>query len=79
MAGVLNVFSDLIGAFKFLLQLLPYDPFADYISDAVSSWKEYLGYLNYFVPVKTFAGISGLWASAVVSTYIYKIGKKAIT
>lgn len=79
MAAVTDLFRTCISVFKFLLELLPNDPFVNYIDSAVEAYSEYAGYLNYFVPVGRLADITGVWISAISVYYAYRIAKKAVS
>ncbi len=52
-----------------LMQLLPLSPFRNWI-DYLSS-VPYLGYINWFIPMKTVLGITAAWVSAIATYYIY--------
>ena len=79
MSAVIDLFHTGISVFMFLLELLPNDPFINYIDSAVEAYSEYAGYLNYFVPVGRLADITGVWISAISVYYAYKIAKKAVS
>lgn len=48
-----------------ILNFFPEDPFTAVIAELGP--MEYLGYLNYFIPVSELVRITGLWAGCMVS------------
>lgn len=65
-------FSDLFNTFATLLaSVLPTSPFQAYIQDFVP--PDWLGILNWFVPVSAILGIFAAWLSAVALFYLYSI------
>lgn len=64
--------SEIKNAFLALvLKLLPFSPFSKYI-DALEE-VPYLGYLNWFVPVKEFVAIGSTWLGAITTYYLLSI------
>ena len=64
--------SELKNAFLALvLKLLPLSPFSKYI-DALEE-VPYLGYLNWFVPVKDFVAIGSAWLGVITTYYLLSI------
>lgn len=66
---------DIAGAFNGLIQsildVLPTSPFADYIDDFAS--LPFLGYLNWFFPVRGCLIVMGTWLTAIAVFYLYSI------
>lgn len=54
-----------------VLFLLPHSPFRESINNIQQA--EWIGYLNYFVPVGTFVAIGSVWVSAIAVFYVYQI------
>ena len=54
---------------KWVVNLLPNSPFALLDFGPV---KEYLGYINYFVPVDFILTVTETWLSAIVVFYAYQ-------
>lgn len=54
-----------------VFSFLPDSPFTPFIV-SVSEW-EWLGWLNWFLPVGTFIKIGSVWLSAVGIYYVYQI------
>lgn len=65
---LLDKFSD------FLKQILPTDPFSNFISQLESSsLTEYMGYINYFFPVGFFLDCLSAFLVALGLYYLYVI------
>lgn len=67
---ILNDF--LSGIISVLVSVLPQDPFIDSINSLSSNLGEYIGYLNYFIPIGKMCDILGLWIVAVGGWYVYR-------
>ncbi len=67
MQGVLDFLSGLLGTIFFFL---PDDPFMPIIESM--SGGEWLGALNWFIPVGTLIGIGGAWLTAIGIFYAYQ-------
>ena len=54
-----------------ILTLLPTSPFRNFIE----SWQapQYLGWLNWFMPVSTLITILNLWLAAITLFYLYSV------
>lgn len=68
MEWVLNLINN-FG--RVVVQLLPTSPFRDFID----SWQapDYLGWLNWFVPVSQIITILVAWLGAIALFYLYSI------
>lgn len=67
----LNFLISCIGKLlSLLLSLLPNSPFQNI---DLSSIRDFLGYMNYLVPVVEIVSILTLWCSAIGIYYIYQI------
>lgn len=67
--GIVNTVTTLL---KSVLLLLPRSPFADFIA----SWNpnsQYIGWLNWFLPVGTLLSITAVWLGAVTAFYLVSI------
>ena len=54
-----------------ILFFLPNSPFSGFIQE-VKSW-EWLGWLNWFIPIGTFVKILAIWGTCVGAYYLYSI------
>lgn len=54
---------------NWVVDLLPQSPFIGLDSSIISEW---LGYINYFIPVGQMMSIFALWLSAVGLWYLYR-------
>ena len=52
-----------------VMKVLPLSPFRDWIS--YLSGVPYLGYINWFIPLRTIANITAAWVTAIATYYIY--------
>lgn len=65
-------FLDLIQKFgHIILSVLPTSPFEKYINQLND--LDYLGYLNWFIPIGDFIKILMTWTAAIGVFYIYSI------
>lgn len=55
---------------QFIFSILPNSPFSTIVNSPISEW---LGTLNFFVPVSEILAISQTWLTAVGVYYIYQI------
>lgn len=70
MDGLTNAVYNAIEA---ALSILPDSPFkflSDYSTSPVGQW---LGYLNWFIPINTFLSIVQLWLAAILIYYVIQI------
>lgn len=64
--------SDIFNTFAHLLvQVLPTSPFQQYIQSFIP--PDWLGILNWFIPVGQILGIFSAWLGAVALFYLYSI------
>ena len=65
--------EDIVGAFQKLWELLPKDPFREYIEEVATYFdtQEWIGILNYFVPLGAFVKIGSAWLVAVAAYLVY--------
>ena len=71
---MLDWFSDLLSKFgNWLLSVLPKSPFSGYVGNFKSHFAPFLGYLNYFVPIRDFLIIFSGFLAVVVIYYLYSI------
>ena len=67
-------FKELLSQFgTWLLSVLPSSPFRDWLTVFRSEFSPFLGYLNYFVPIRDFVTILGGFLAVVVVYYLYSI------
>lgn len=58
---------------SWLLKVLPTSPFRGFVSGFKAQFAPYLGYLNYFIPIKDFLVIFSAFLGVVVLFYVYSI------
>lgn len=63
-----NLFDNFANALK---TVLPTSPFREFLDDFASI--EFLGYLNWFVPVGDILKVMGVWLGAVALFQVYGI------
>lgn len=65
--------DKLVEAFQKLWELLPKDPFREYINEAAVYFEgqEWVGILNYFVPIGAMAKMGMGWLAAVAAYIVY--------
>lgn len=69
---MLNFSQNVVTWIASLLEKLPQDPFRQYlVSD--SSFSDWMGTLNYFVPVGTIITITEAWLVCVAAYYLISI------
>ncbi len=75
MADIVNsVLRGLVGIVNALVSWMPDSPFRGFIESVGSSvGSEFLGYLNYFLPIREFLGILTLWVSAILLYYAVSV------
>lgn len=67
-------FKEIFDEFgEWLLQVLPISPFRGWLDNFRSQFSPFLGYLNYFVPIKDFVAILGAFLAVVAVFYLYSI------
>lgn len=68
----MDFFTTIFNAFAELLkEVLPTSPFREFLDQFAEI--EYLGYLNWFVPVGDIIIVMELWLSAVSAYYLYSV------
>jgi len=60
-------------AVQAVLGFLPDSPFAMLQNYQNSEFGEWLGYLNWFIPINTFVSILTTWVTAIAIYYVYQI------
>lgn len=66
--------SQLVSWAYALIQLFPASPLADVWSQlAATPVMEWMGWLNWFIPVGKILGILSVWLTAVSAYYVYQI------
>ena len=63
-----QAFDGLIDA---IVRVLPHSPFADMIQQF--SEIPFLGYLNWFIPVRAMLTVMLIWLTAVAAFYLYSV------
>lgn len=68
----MDFFTTIFNAFAELLkEVLPTSPFREFLDQFAEI--EYLGYLNWFVPVGDIIIVMELWLAAVSAYYLYSV------
>lgn len=71
---MIDYFTEILAKFgKWLLTVLPTSPFSGFLGQFRSHFAPYLGYLNYFVPIKDFLLILSAFLGVVILYYGYSI------
>lgn len=65
---LLNALTDFANT---LLSVLPKSPFSDLLNQF--SDIPYLGWLNWFLPIRDFIYIGGLWLTVIGVFYLYQV------
>lgn len=72
MKDVINWLNDVANAvFQFIIALLPTSPFADFALPA--EIEQFLGYVNYYVPVSGMLVIAASWTGCILIYYTYQL------
>lgn len=58
---------------SWLLEVLPTSPFRGWLDSFRGRFFPFLGYLNYFVPIRDFINILGAFLAVVAVFYLYSI------
>ena len=66
--NISDAFNGLIGK---IVQLLPLSPFSSFISQFAGI--PFLGYLNWFLPVRGMLTVMAAWLAAVTIFYLYSV------
>lgn len=67
-------FKELLDKFgEWLISVLPTSPFGGFLGNFKTAFSPYLSTLNWFVPIKDFLTIMGVWLGAVALFYLYSI------
>ncbi len=70
----MDLFLELMSKFKdAIISLLPLSPFAGFISEFKALNPEWLGWLNWFIPVKEILVVTATWLGAVALFYVYSV------
>lgn len=71
---MLEFFLELMTKFKdAVIALLPLSPFTEHIRNLEALNPEWLGWLNWFIPVKQILIVTSSWLGAVALFYIYSV------
>lgn len=69
----MDFFNSIIDKFlDFVLKALPTSPFSKFI-DTLEIKQEWLGYLNWFLPIGFFLKVMGAWLGAIALFYAYSV------
>lgn len=70
----MDFFKSIFDQFgQWLLGVLPTSPFKGFVGNFKAHFQPYLGYLNYFIPIKDFLIIFSAFLGVVVLFYMYSI------
>lgn len=67
----MNISDAFGGLITRIVQLLPLSPFAGFLDQFAN--LPYLGYLNWFIPVRGMLTVMAAWLSAIVIFYLYSV------
>lgn len=71
---MIEFFLELMTKFKdAIISLLPLSPFAKFIREFENINPEWLGWLNWFIPVKAILTVTAAWLGAVAMFYLYSV------
>lgn len=71
---MLEFFMELMTKFKdAVIGLLPLSPFTQHIRNLEALNPEWLGWLNWFIPVKQILVVTASWLGAVALFYVYSV------
>lgn len=66
----MDILSTMWANFKqMVISVLPLSPFTDWI--AYLQNVPYLGYINWFIPMKSIVTVTSVWVTAIGTYYIY--------
>lgn len=69
--GEVNKLEFFVSIIDFILQFLPKDPFINYIN--AINFTDYLGVLNWFIPISEIITILTYWLGAISSFYLISV------
>ena len=67
----MNLSDAFNGIINSIIQLLPVSPFAPFVEQFAS--LPFLGYLNWFFPVRGCLTVMAAWLAAIVLFYLYSV------
>lgn len=71
---MVDFFLELMSKFKdAVISLLPLSPFSKFIDEFEKLNPEWLGWLNWIIPVKQILIVTAAWLGAVALFYIYSV------
>ena len=71
------MFTLILILLNFIIELLPNDPFPTMLEN-MDVIKDYIGYINWFIPFDIMAIMLNGWLVCVASYYIYALLKKVV-
>lgn len=66
--GINDVFNEI---FQIVIMLLPTSPFQNISINPI--FTDFLGYMNYYIPMKSLLVIMGEWLACIVIYYTYQL------
>ena len=73
-SGIVDGINDVASkVFEAIIVLLPTSPFVNIKQYLPAGFREFLGYLNYYIPISTLLSITSLWLTCVITYYIYQL------
>ncbi len=73
-SGIVDGINDVANkVFEAIIILLPTSPFANIKQYLLSGFRDFLGYLNYYIPISTLLSITSLWLTCVITYYTYQL------
>lgn len=67
----MNISDAWNGLLQSVIQILPRSPFAQFVEQFED--LPYLGYLNWFIPVRSILTIMAAWLAAITLFYVYSV------
>lgn len=71
---MIDFFLELMTKFKdAVISLLPLSPFSGFIDGLEELNPEWIGWLNWFIPIKEILAVTALWLGAISLFYVYSV------
>lgn len=78
-SGIVDGINDVANkVFEAILVLLPTSPFSNLKQYLPSGFRNFLGYLNYYVPISTLLAIASAWLTCITVYYTYQLVLRSV-
>lgn len=78
-SGIVDSINDVANkVFEAILVLLPTSPFTNIKQYLPSGFRDFLGYLNYYVPISTLLVIASAWLACITVYYTYQLVLRSV-